>query len=298
MSRSRAAELLRSLSYGAATGAVVFAVLGVASAEAAAPVPAAPPASAPAQHKAERGARAVRPWDFNWDRAGPAKVRLGAGAVRLRRVASHGAGVADSRPDSQEGARSRTLYLVRHGQYANSESSADDAQHTLTPLGREQAAQTGKRLAALLAGTPVACVSHSTMTRAAETAVLVAAALPGVPLRPCALLREGAPARPEPDTWKPRERDVWADSARIEAAFRQHFRRAEPGEAGVEIIVCHGNVIRFCALRALQLPPEAWLRLGLANGSISKVVMRADGGVSLHCLGDSGHFEPKLISFN
>ena len=198
----------------------------------------------------------------------------------------------------QEGAGSRTLYLVRHGQYGNVESSSDDAQHTLTPLGREQAAQTGRRLAALLRGTQVAAITHSTMTRAAETAALVAEALPGVPLRPCGLLREGAPARPEPDTWRPREADVWADGARIEAAFRAHFRRAEPGEAPAEVIVCHGNVIRFCALRALQLPPEAWLRLGLANGSITKVVLRADGGVSLHCLGDAGHFEPQLITFN
>ena len=199
---------------------------------------------------------------------------------------------------AQEGAGSRTLYLVRHGQYANIDTSDDDAQHVLTPLGREQAAQTGRRLAALLAGTPVRCVTHSTMSRAAETAALVAEALPGVPLVPCALLREGAPARPEPDNWKPLEKDVWADGARIEAAFRAHFRRAEPGEPPAEVIVCHGNVIRYSALRALQLPPEAWLRLGLANGSITKVVLRADGGVSVHCLGDSGHFEPKLITFN
>ena len=291
MSRSRAAELLRSFChaglYGAASGLVVAAVVGVASAEAAAP--AAAPAPAPAHQRAERDTRASRRWDFNWDRSGPAKARLSRRSSPFTSL---------TRADSQEGARSRTLYLVRHGQYANSESSGDDAQHTLTPLGREQAAQTGKRLALLLADTPVRCVTHSTMTRAAETAALVAAALPGVPLRPCSLLREGAPARPEPDTWKPRERDVWADSARIEAAFRTHFRRAEPGEAGVEVIVCHGNVIRFSVLRALQLPPEAWLRLGLANGSITKVVMRADGGVSLHCLGDSGHFEPKLITFN
>lgn len=141
-------------------------------------------------------------------------------------------------------------------------------------------------------------ITHSTMTRAAETAALVSDCLPGVPLEACSLLREGAPARPEPDTWRPRERDVWVDSARIEAAFRQHFRRAQPGEAPAEVLVCHGNVIRYSVLRALQLPPEAWLRLGLANGSITKVVLRADGGVSLHCLGESGHFEPALITFN
>jgi serine/threonine-protein phosphatase PGAM5 len=32
-----------------------------------------------------------------------------------------------------------------------------------------------------------------------------------------------------------------------------------------EIVVCHGNVIRFFMMRALQLPPEAWLRLCTFN---------------------------------
>ena len=208
---------------------------------------------------------------------------------------------ADAAPNApwQEGSGSRTLYLVRHGQYANSESSKDDAQHTLTPLGREQALQTGRRLAALLGDVRVRSITHSTMTRAAETAALVSQSFPGVPLAPCALLREGAPARPEPDTWRPKERDVWVDGARIEAAFRAHVHRSEGGEGpDVEIVVCHGNVIRYCVLRALQLPPEAWLRLGLVNGSITKVVCRPDGHVSVHCVGDAGHFEPKMITFN
>ena len=240
----------------------------------------------------------VRAWDSDWDRR---KLKVRPAARRALRAALRclpGAYRAHAAP-RQEGTGSRTLYLVRHGQYANSETSKDDAQHTLTALGREQALQTGRRLAALLGDTRVRRITHSTMARAAETAALVSQALPGVPLQPCALLREGAPARPEPDTWRPKERDVWVDGARIEAAFREHIHRSEGGEGpDVEVIVCHGNVIRYCVLRALQLPPEAWLRLGLVNGSITKVVCRPDGHVSVHCVGDAGHFEPKLITFN
>jgi hypothetical protein len=55
------------------------------------------------------------------------------------------------------------------------------------------------------------------------------------------------------------------------------------------IIVCHGNVIRYCALRALQLPPEAWLRLILPHGSITTVTITADGDALLTGLGDAGH---------
>jgi serine/threonine-protein phosphatase PGAM5 len=197
----------------------------------------------------------------------------------------------------QEGTGSRTLYLVRHGQYANSETSKDDAEHTLTPLGREQALQTGRRLAALLGDTRVRRITHSTMTRAAETAALVSQAFPGVPLQPCALLREGAPVRPEPDTWRPKERDVWVDGARIEAAFRQHVHRSEGGEGpDVEIVVCHGNVIRYCVLRALQLPPEAWLRLMVPNASITTVTVTADGDALLSGLGDAGHLPAQDVT--
>ena len=41
-----------------------------------------------------------------------------------------------------------------------------------------------------------------------------------------------------------------------------------------DIVVCHGNVIRFMALRALQLPPEAWLRLCTFNCSLTYLVVR------------------------
>ena len=243
-----------------------------AHAEAAAPTTS-PPAGAVARTPAVALTRA---WDANWDRRGDL---------------THGI--------------TRTLYLVRHGQYANMDAH-DDAAHVLTPLGCEQAKATGARLRVLLADTAVVAITHSTMARAAETAALIAESFPGVPLRPCELLREGAPVRPEPDTWQPSEASVWEDGARIEAAFRKHFHRADAAtDAGgksvaapVEIVVCHGNIIRFCVLRALQLPPEAWLRLALANGSVTKLSLRSGGHVSLHGLGDTGHFPPRLITHN
>ena len=64
---------------------------------------------------------------------------------------------------------------------------------------------------------------------------------------------------------------------------------AEGTNSRCEIIVCHGNVIRYCALRALQLPPEAWLRLMVPNASITTVTITADGDALLSGLGDAGH---------
>jgi len=62
--------------------------------------------------------------------------------------------------------------------------------------------------------------------------------------------------------------EFFRDSVRIEAAFRKYFHRAPPSqkEDSTEIMVFHANVIRYFVCRALQLPPEAWLRMSLANG--------------------------------
>lgn len=48
--------------------------------------------------------------------------------------------------------------------------------------------------------------------------------------------------------------------------------------------------------RALQFPPEGWLRLSLNNGSITHLVVRPDGCVALRALGDTGFMPPDKIS--
>ena len=48
----------------------------------------------------------------------------------------------------------------------------------------------------------------------------------------------------------------------------------EVPKATVDVLVCHGNVIRYFVMRGLQLPPEAWLRQSLNNGSITQMYIR------------------------
>ena len=65
-----------------------------------------------------------------------------------------------------------------------------------------------------------------------------------------------------------------------------------------EIVVCHMNVIRYFFLRALQLPPEAWLRCGGHNGSMTILkVDPASGRVGLRCFGDFGHLSLDETTF-
>ena len=46
-----------------------------------------------------------------------------------------------------------------------------------------------------------------------------------------------------------------------------------------------------------QLPPEAWLRLSLPHASVTHLVVRANGNVSVRSLGDAGHLPPELVSY-
>jgi serine/threonine-protein phosphatase PGAM5 len=56
-----------------------------------------------------------------------------------------------------------------------------------------------------------------------------------------------------------------------------------------EVIVGHGNVIRYFVCRGLQIPPEAWLRFSVFNCSITYLVISPSGYVSVRSLGDTGH---------
>ena len=48
--------------------------------------------------------------------------------------------------------------------------------------------------------------------------------------------------------------------------------------------------------RALQLPPEAWLRLQAYNASMTWLVCYPDGNVVLRGFGDVGHLPPDKIT--
>lgn len=190
----------------------------------------------------------------------------------------------------------RHLILIRHVQY-NLDGKTDDEKR-LTILGCDQAEATGQRIASLKL--PLTYVVSSTMTRAIETADLIRPYLPtdisSLPNDP--ILCEGAPFPPEPrSSWKP-ETYYHVDGSRIEAAFRKYFHRAEldQQEDSFEVIVCHANVIRYFVCRALQLPPEAWLRISLKHGSMTWVTIRPDGRTSIRSLGEAGHMNPNQLT--
>ncbi len=88
-----------------------------------------------------------------------------------------------------------------------------------------------------------------------------------------------------------------ADSSPDNAAISALDDDADPSEAYI-IMVCHQNVIRYFACRALQLPPEAWQRFGGNNCGVTEIIVSDDGRVSLDKFADVGHLPLHMHTFH
>ncbi|HET7080885.1 MAG TPA: histidine phosphatase family protein [Chloroflexia bacterium] len=216
----------------------------------------------------------------------------------------------------------RTIILVRHGQTDQSAPPADKLGNGLTAQGIQQAELTGRRLA----GLPVAAIRHSTARRAQQTAEVIAAQFPGVPVQGDPVLLECIPAYPPAfvewysgvagalpagDTVPPAMRfwlDLWpsgtpwpvmaAEVAQAAAAYERYFAPPPDGAGDAhEIIVCHGNIIRYFMLRVLQAPPDLWIHADIYNCGICEIVVRGERGTQLLSFNDSGHLPAELRMF-
>jgi serine/threonine-protein phosphatase PGAM5 len=205
----------------------------------------------------------------------------------------------------QSGRVAHHVLLLRHAQYEM--GSHADTERVLTPLGVRQAEMAAARLHFVNGATEgfyrkfvLDTMVTSGLTRAIQTADIIAPLLPIAKRTVQPDLNEGRPCLPEPPpSHHARYDNKHADGERIERAFRALCTRPPPTQTSdtYEVVVCHANVIRYVVCRALQLPPEAWLRLSLPHSSITHLVFRANGDVSLKALGDAGHLPPHLVTY-
>src|SRR3972149_5213307 len=132
----------------------------------------------------------------------------------------------------------RTLYLIRHGQYKHDPD--DPREGSLTPLGRRQV----KRLARRLRGLPIHAIHCSTLRRAEETAGILATEFPSLEVQPATILQECAPGLPslfaEHFTQKYPAEVIEQGRRQAETAFRRYFRRTHNLDRA-ELVICHGN---------------------------------------------------------
>ncbi len=187
----------------------------------------------------------------------------------------------------------RTVYLVRHGNYDEGADVKDGG--GLTPLGLAQA----RLVAARLAGMPVTftALHTSTLTRARQTAEVIHASLPSLPVQPTDLLRECTPRSLRP-TGAGHEDPAEQDAAekQLNEAYARFFGPATAGHDEQAILVCHGNVIRWLTCRALGVDTRAWLAMSVAHCSLTVIQIRADGSTKILAVGDIGHVPPNLQS--
>jgi serine/threonine-protein phosphatase PGAM5 len=208
-------------------------------------------------------------------------------------VATMGAATVGAQPAARDTARAgvRYVYLIRHGWYDRSDPRDERLGKGLDSLGRAQAALTGERLARL----PVRMdrLVSSTLTRARETADLIGASLRMAPERD-SLLSECTPPSDRTDLREhvPGEHD--SCRVQIERAWDRYLRPAGGRDDRHDVLVCHGNVIRWMVSRAVRADIARWVDLTIGNGSITALVVRPDGSVRLAAYSDTGHLPAAL----
>ncbi|CAK8682668.1 unnamed protein product [Clavelina lepadiformis] len=235
-------------------------------------------------------------WDFNWDKRDPVSLINPCELVRLQKNGNDAE--LEDLISSHTPTATRHLIFIRHGQYHT--EFKEDEKRTLTALGKKQAIATGLRLREITQDKfTYSRVVESSMTRAIETCGHIREELGITSAERTDMLREGSPISPVPNfrNWRP-ETSVFTDGPRIEAAFRKFVHRASTSQKqdSFEIVVCHANVIRYFVCRALQMPPEAWLRISLRHGSLTWLTIHPSGTVSMKCLGEAGHMSHSLLS--
>jgi serine/threonine-protein phosphatase PGAM5 len=176
----------------------------------------------------------------------------------------------------------RTLLFLRHGQY-DAESRGE-----LTALGRQQALVT----AGYLAGLELDLVWSSTLPRAKETADIVAAHLGGMRVRHTGLLREGLYTKVE--GYDIPASDRRQDRARADAAYAKIVRTSRAERT--ELVVCHGNLIRYIVCRALHTPVSKWLRMTTSHCGLTRVLVRDTGAVRVVSYNETSHLPTKLVT--
>jgi serine/threonine-protein phosphatase PGAM5 len=205
-----------------------------------------------------------------------------------------GIGATESPEHAAEASYPRTLYLVRHGTYDYQEGVDPDRGLPLIPLGIAQA----KLVAARLRGMPVVfdSLTASTMTRARETALVIGEQFPSLSLQTTPLLREcSPPTLPRPGKDDTVSKEAADCEQQLNDAFKTYFVPAKGAEKR-ELLVCHGNVIRYFVTKALGVDTRAWLGMSVANASLTVIRVSPTGTFQVLSVGDVGHLPPSLVT--
>jgi len=217
-------------------------------------------------------------------------TRLLYSLVLLTILAAPAFGVLPTRDEPM-----RTIVLIRHGEYEHDSECDEDVGCGLVALGRQQAHLAAARLKSL----PIefTSIQASAMTRARETGAIMAEYFPHLELTLHRDIRECTPTTWREDIMVDEDpADVAECEANLEAAWERIFVPAV-GNPEFDIVVCHGNVIRWFVTKVLGVEQEAWLQMSIANCSLTFVQVRADGSKKLIAFADSGHLPYTMTTY-
>jgi serine/threonine-protein phosphatase PGAM5 len=190
----------------------------------------------------------------------------------------------------------RTLFLIRHGEYSPQNDKLPDSVNVLTPLGIAQARLVSARLKSM--NINFNSLVSSTMTRAKQTAEIINKDFPELKLEESDLIRECTP-----HSWR---KDVMAgvDTTEreecvqnFEKAFNKYFVPSSDDKDRNDIIVCHGNVIRYYVTKVLKVDTRAWLQMSISNCSLTIIRVFPNGTMKLDAFSDYGHIPENMRTF-
>lgn len=190
----------------------------------------------------------------------------------------------------------RTIYLIRHGNYDEADQRDEYNGKELTPLGIAQT----RLLTARLKAMPVMFTSltSSTMTRARQTAMIINQEFLELELKQNKSISECTPPTRRKDIMsKTDSAEVFECVTNIEKAFQEYFIPSPDENDRNDIIVCHGNVIRYFVTKVLKVDTMSWLQMSISNCSLTIVRIMPDGTMKLDTFSDSGHIPENLRSF-
>jgi serine/threonine-protein phosphatase PGAM5 len=190
----------------------------------------------------------------------------------------------------------RTIYLIRHGDYAPQDDSIPDSLNVLTPLGIAQARLVSIRLKSM--NVNFNSIISSTMTRAMQTSLVITNDFPEILFEQSELIRECTPP-----TWR---EDVMAETNadeveecvnNLEEAFQKYFIPSPDDKDRNEVIVCHGNVIRYFVTKVLKVDTMSWLQMSISNCSLTIIRVLPNGNMKLDAFSDYGHIPENMRTF-
>lgn len=194
----------------------------------------------------------------------------------------------------------RYLYLVRHGNYNVYAETQDNLGGPLTALGEQHAVYAGQYLSRI----PITQIYTSPMRRAAQTTEVITKLMPTVPVAERQELWEVIPVIPtrlEQDfahrfpNMTPERLEQERQSA--ESAFQRFFvfpQAPDTDDEVHEVLVCHGNLIRYLVCRTLGIDPAAWANMTIHQGSITRVILDDTDGMLLMTFNEIMHMPPDV----